>query len=426
MVQQFDFDPQLPALPLAFDRDAVARLFAEHWPEPQAGEPATIRSCRLQDTKYQPATRCVTTYELLVERPGGTPRQTIGVLEIRPTGPAHRLYDDDPKLPWLAAANDPAGMRERFAALLAQTPDAPAVEACAITPIRYKPGARCVFRYDLRTAAGAQTYFGKLVAKGADQLLATIAALHQASQLAPDMPRILRPLAYWPDVQMLIQSAVSGGAELNALAFDPTLEVGVRERWLRDAGVRLAALHSSAGAEGPARSLDDDLAELREYCAPMAIVDAPLAARYADLIEQIAAAAQGRNVADKVASHGAFRTDQFMIEDDQLVMIDLDGFCWADPARDPGNFLAYLRWKAIRNPQQAPFIERAGRVFLDGYLAVRPAPAQDWLALYQAASLLKIAGRRYRSLTAKEWPLVPQLLDSAAEAIAPFEPLSFK
>ena len=42
MVQRFDFDPQLPALPLAFDRDAVAQLFAECWPEPQAGAPVTI------------------------------------------------------------------------------------------------------------------------------------------------------------------------------------------------------------------------------------------------------------------------------------------------------------------------------------------------------------------------------------------------
>jgi hypothetical protein len=425
-LMQFDFDPQLPALPLAFDRDAVAQLFAEHWPESQGGTPVTIRSCRLQDTKYQPATRCVTTYELLVERPGRAPQQTIGVLEITPAGPAHRLYDDDPRLPWLAAATDSAGMRERFAALLAQAPDVPTVESCAITPVRYKPGSRCVFRYDLRTTAGEQTYFGKLVAKGADQLLATIAALHQASQLAPAMPRILQPLAYWPDVQMLIQSAVAGRAELNTLAFDPALDAAVRERWLRDAGVRLAALHSSAGTDAPTRSFDDDVAELREYCAPMASVDAPLAARYADILEQLAAAAHGQNAATSVASHGAFRTDQFMIEDDQLVMIDLDGFCWADPARDLGNFLAYLRWKAIRNPQQAPFIERAGRVFLDGYLTARPTPAPGWLALYQADSLLKIAGRRYRSLTAKEWHLVPQLLDSAAQSLAPLEPLSFK
>ena len=96
-------------------------------------------------------------------------------------------------------------------------------------------------------------------------------------------------------------------------------------------------------------------------------------------------------------------------------MIDLDGFCWADPARDLGNFLAYLVWKAIRNPQQAAFIEAAQRLFLDGYRARRPLPDQPWLAIYQAASLLKIAGRRFRSLTVKEWPLVPRLLDAACQ-----------
>src|SRR5439155_25903674 len=159
-------------------------------------------------------------------------------------------------------------------------------------------------------------------------------------------------------------------------------------------------------------------AELREYCAPMASVDAPLAARYADILEQLAAAAHGQNAATSVASHGAFRTDQFMIEDDQLVMIDLDGFCWADPARDLGNFLAYLSWKAIRNPQQAAFIEQAGQVFLDGYMTSRAAPDRPWLAIYQADSLLKLAGRRYRSLTAKEWPLVPQLLDAALDTLS--------
>src|SRR2546423_12460470 len=120
MDHSFDFDPQLPALPLAFDRAAVARLFEERWPGPPATDaPIKIASCQLQDTKYQPSARCVTTYRLLVERPGGAPWQTIGVVEIGPTGPAHRLYDDDLRLPWLAAACDPAAMRERFATLLA-------------------------------------------------------------------------------------------------------------------------------------------------------------------------------------------------------------------------------------------------------------------------------------------------------------------
>ena len=31
--------------------------------------------------------------------------------------------------------------------------------------------------------------------------------------------------------------------------------------------------------------------------------------------------------------------------------------------------------------------------------------------------LLKIAGRRYRSLTVPEWPLVPALLDAASDTV---------
>jgi hypothetical protein len=78
--------------------------------------------------------------------------------------------------------------------------------------------------------------------------------------------------------------------------------------------------------------------------------------------------------------------------------------------------MAYLRWKAIRRPEQQAMIEQAGRAFLAGYRAARPELDDRQLACYQAASLLKIAGRRFRSLTVKEWPLVPRLLDAALGA----------
>jgi hypothetical protein len=406
MNQSLNFDPQLPDLPFTFDRDAVTRLFEQRWPGP--GESPTITKIRAQDTKYQPALRCVTTYELLAERPGAPPQRTIGVVEITPSGIAHRLYDDDPRLPWLVPATDPNLMRGRFADLLTGT----AIESCAITPVRYKPGARCVFRYDLDTTAGRQVFFGKLLAEGDDQLMATIGALHDASESMREMPRIPRPLTHWPELHMLLQPEVAGGAELNDLAFDRAQDAALRERWLREAGARLAGLHATR-VDGPPRTLEDDLAELREYVAPMALPNPALARRYQDAVARLAT--WSGSAAPPVASHGAFRTDQFMIEDDGLTMIDLDGFCWAEAARDVGNFLAYLRWKAIRRPDDAAFIERAGRVFLEGYQAANPALDERRLALYQAASLLKIAGRRFRSLTVKEWPLVPRLIDAAEE-----------
>jgi aminoglycoside phosphotransferase (APT) family kinase protein len=331
----------------------------------------------------------------------------MGVIDVTPAGIALRLYDDDPRLPWLAAAVDPAGMRDRFATLLPDT----SVEACAPAPVRYRSGVRCVFRYDVATAAGPRVFFGKLLAEGGAQLMATVDALHGAATADSRLPRIPRPLAYWPEIRMLVQPEVAGGAELNDLAFDPAQEAGLRERWLRAAGARLAGLHGAQVA-GPPRTLADDLAELREYVAPMAQADPALAPRYAAIVERIASSA-GADASAPVAAHGAFRTDQYLIEGDDLVMIDLDGFCWAEPERDLGNFLAYLRWKAIRKPADAAFIERAGQVFMEGYTAAAPTPHARRLAIYEADSLLKIAGRRYRSLTVKEWPLVPRLVEAA-------------
>jgi hypothetical protein len=358
----------------------------------------------------------VATYELLAEREGAPPQRTLGVVEIRPGAVAHRPYDDDPRLPWLSDAVDPVGMHQRFAALLPDT----TIEACGISPVRYRAGVRCVFRYDIQTPAGREVFFGKLLGEGGEQLLATVGALHAAGGVqvnAPDggprMPRILRPLAYWPDIHMLVQAEVVGGAELNDLAFDPAQDAALRERWLREAGARLAGLHG-AQVEGPPRTLADDLAELREYVAPMAQPDPALAQRY-----EAAVARLSERLADepspRCATHGAFRTDQFMIEGDELVMIDLDGFCWAEPERDLGNFLAYLDWKAIRKPADADFIARAGQVFMEGYQGAGRTPDQGRLAIYRADSLLKVAGRRYRSLTTKEWHLVPRLIDAAEE-----------
>lgn len=408
MDSPFRFDPQLPDLPLAFDMAAVARLFAEHWPAATT-PPNAIGKIKLQDTKYQPHMRCVTTYALLAERADMPPEPTIGVIEITPAGVAHRLYSSDARLPWLAEATDAQAMRLRFAAL---RPDL-TIEAVAVTPVRYRPGVRCVFRYDLTTAQGPLTYFGKLLDQGGEQALATITALHEARARNPGMPRVLPPLAYWADVHLLIQDEVQGGAELNDLAFDPKEDAGLRERWLRDAGARLAGLHSCAEVAGAPRTMADDLDELREYIAPMAAVDAALAERYSAGVARIASLAAEQPEPALSASHGAFRTDQFMIEHGELVMIDLDGFGWANQARDLGNFMAYLRWKAIRKPQDAAFIEHVGQVFLAGYAGGGRTIDERWLRLYEADSLLKVMGRRYRSLTAKEWGLAPALLAAA-------------
>jgi hypothetical protein len=53
---------------------------------------------------------------------------------------------------------------------------------------------------------------------------------------------------------------------------------------------------------------------------------------------------------------------------------------------------------------------------LEGYAGVADPPDVALLELFQAVTLLRIAGRRLRSLAVPEWPWVPELLRRARQA----------
>lgn len=411
--QRLTFDERLPELPLAFDPRAVARRFEQCWPESEDSReaPVTIKECLLQNTTYRPGERCIVTYKLLVEPPDAAPRHTIGVVEVDPAGLKHRLFCDDPQLPWLRAVLRRDQMRERFARALQDV--VRVTDVSRITPIRYKPGQHCILRYAVHTTDRQQHVWGKLFVQGGEHIQATLDALHEHSRNDARVPRVPQPLAYVPDLHLLLQAPIADGADLHARVFDINEAASTREHWMYALGKRLGALHQLARVPGPEQTLLHDLFALHEYRATIAVVDQAVAAQFDQAARSIEALAGDRPEPAFVASHGACRSDQWMIAGDDLVMLDLDTFCWANPARDLGNMIAYLRWKALRQPQHAPFIERAIALMLDGYGAVRETPDRCWLALYEATSLLKIAGRRFRSLAIREWPLIPELLDTA-------------
>jgi hypothetical protein len=357
--------------------------------------------------------RCVAAYELSGRDPSGASIRTFGVLDVDPSGADHRLFPDDPQLPALRPAADSATMHERLGGLTSDVTGLREVDACQITPVRYKPGQRCVLRYDLRSGGERSALFGKLVAGGAGKLVTTLAALHDSRERAPAIPRVLRPLFYWSDLELIIQAAVSA-RDLTARALDPSAPAEVGWGWMRSAGSGLAALHRDVTADAPRRTLQDDVRELQDYEALFDRLAPHLTRVFDDTLTAIRQHAVATAEPTPVASHGALRTDQFLVDDGRgLVLMDLDGFCRATPARDIGNLLAYLDWRAIRRPEDAALLDGAGRAFLEGYGTIAPAPGSPWLAVFCAAPMLKIAGRRFQSLTLEEWELVPQLLDAA-------------
>ena len=416
MEYRFDFDDQLPDLPMAFDFDEVAELFERKVFGPNSSqEPVgTLNVRKLQDVKYRPSQRCVTTYELIVGRPDSSPERTIGVLDFTPEGVIPRIFTADVQLPWLAKATDMKEMQQRFSELPGYGDQ---LKLWEIFPVRYKPGLHCVIRYTAQTPNGNKMFYGKSFTGNAERLMKTVMDLDKASHENPDMPLISSPIAVWPDMEMILQDAVPNGIEFTHFIYDQRYDVSVRESWLVKAGRALGVFHNNSTAPSETKTIYDDLDDLHEYTSIIAKVKPDLAVKYEEVIQQIISKVDHFTEPEPVASHGAMRTDQFLLQGDRLAMIDLDSYCWANPARDLGNFLAYLCWKAIRQPEHAEFIERAGRAFLEGYLTVQGDIDKRWLSVYQAASLLKIAGRRFRSLTFLEWPLVIHLIQAAFSAI---------
>jgi hypothetical protein len=409
-------DPALPALPLAFDMEALSRRFQEQW-ERAGGRRAAVGGCRRIDTTYVPGERCVATYEIIGEGPGGTKSRTFGVLNVDSSGATPRLFPDDPELPALSSAANADVMHERIAALPADVTGIKVIDSCEITPVRYKPGERCVLRYDLRSRREHASLFGKLVAAGGDVLFATLTALHDAGETTPATPGVPRPLFFWRDLDLVLQSEVTA-TPLGARALDASSPQRVRTRWMRSAGGGLAAMHRMSLAGGPRRTLLDDARDLETYGTLFTQLAPRLGRLFRDAIVATSRYALANREPAPVASHGALRADQLLVDrDDNLVLMDLDGFCRATPARDIGNLFAYLEWRAIRRPEDAVLIDDARRAFLEGYEEASPRPDSSWLAVFTAGSMLKIAGRRFRSLNFEEWGLVPKLLDAASEAL---------
>jgi aminoglycoside phosphotransferase (APT) family kinase protein len=174
-------------------------------------------------------------------------------------------------------------------------------------------------------------------------------------------------------------------------------------------GTAVAHLHDQSKPAGPPRTFVADLDDLAVFTPLFTHLAPTLAPTFSRALSRLSEEA-ARNQTDFVPTHGALRTDQLLVAEDGIVALDWDGFCWAHPARDIGNLLAYLDWRAIRRPQDRAIAVAAGRTFLDSYAETRPGPPQATLRFARNASVLKIAGRRLAGLTFDEWDLLPDLL----------------
>jgi hypothetical protein len=392
-------DPLLPDLAAALDPVEVARLFERRWPAP--GPPPSISGCVLEHVRWSPGVECRATHRLTLSAAWDGPADTIGVVTASPEGVRHRLFTADPELPGLSAATDEAMMRGWFSEQLGRR-----VGACSVTPVSYRAHSRCVLRY--RLSGGLHTtVYGKLLAGDAFEALA-MTARSLGDHMVPPLIGVAPP---W----RLVAQGDAGDRSLGAVSVDPWAPNALAE--LRAGGRLLARLHRGNRPPGRRRSLSEDVDGLRRHLPALRYVAPQVAERVMEGLDRLAGPAAVTEQAAAPA-HGAFRLDQVHLSARGPVLIDLDSFCWAEPARDVGNLLAYLRWREIRRPEAKAAVAAARAAVLAGYAGGATALIDtERLRAFEAAAALKIAGRRCRRLAVDEWEGLGELVSAALDLL---------
>jgi ABC-type multidrug transport system fused ATPase/permease subunit len=369
---------------------------------------------------------------------------TAPVALIPPLNMVVYAFPIDGQLPTLIAATHRAGVVELLRDLLPEALDDGFVaDDCRIELAHYGRMHRCVLRYHVagrmagQAAPVQRVIYGKVTDDGSGALTGpVIAALRERvrDSSSPARFNIPRALGYRPDLQLLLLEAIPGapqvarllGARLRgeaATAGTATLED------MHDACARIAAtLHTAPIPLGHRRTLDDEVAVLREGFMNMRRISPELGALLQDQLERLTVYAEQINPLPLRFSHGDFTYTQLIFDGISSGLVDFDTVCQAEPALDLGQFLAYLRvavQKAQRNAAVEPtaLADELGTRFFNAYTEAASLESSDAehlqarTAVYEIISLLRLALHSWQKLKAARIQNVLVVLEERASCL---------
>jgi len=234
------------------------------------------------------------------------------------------------------------------------------IATCRPQVMRYDRGSRCTVRYQLIHPPDAvrRGWPQVVVAKSyrdetGQNAYEGMRALWRSELLRSSTVAIAEPLAYVPELRLLVQGPVAEDRTLEELICasvrqgTPAARDEVDE-YLARAAEGLAALHGCGVASGETVTLESEVAEIRALIERLAGVVPQLSGAAAPLLVRVVDLAV-EHTADPVRpSHGTFRPAQVLLHRGRVGFIDFDGFCQAEPAHDVARFRAGIRDCAMR------------------------------------------------------------------------------
>ena len=354
---------RLAALPhwllTALQPKRVSEALARHVPEFATGA-LKLRDCKIKRLLLKDTSgRWIGSYTIVVKDQQSDEKQTIvldGTLappQLRPaaTGaeqPAPAAFGTTawrcylPELGLELATQPPdaalAAMpqltdSEQARALLEQAIGAAApayhglrLQKCTPEVLSYKPGSRGTILYHLKypsqlaNRGWPATVIGKTYRKDskAKNAYDGMLALWNSPLAAGDIVTIAEPLAYVPELKLMVQSPIAEELTLedllkSALSEGDSEHLEELHSYMRKAAHGLAALHQSGVQHGDLVSLEGRFPEISELIERLAVPVPELGEAAAPLLARLEAYAAAHPAGALVPTHGTFNPEQVLI-----------------------------------------------------------------------------------------------------------------
>jgi hypothetical protein len=414
------------------DPEAIRAALVRHVPEFATGE-LTLGECTVERVRLKRGSQTALYSLTIASRSGGQERVIELLGDIVTAGrPEPTLAPDDapfgadgwrrylpelrldlsvppqePALPALPLLTDPERARKLLEqAIRACSPTHAELRIEAVQPrvVRAK-GSRCTVLYELEYAPEESDALTPLIAKTyrghkGENAYAGMRALWTSKLGRSNAVSIAEPLAFLPDLNVLVQGPVGGETTLKALirsAFeagtaDALLELSM---YVDKTAVGLAELHTCGVTYGETVTWDDKLAIVEETVERAASLASELVDAASPLLTRLDEQAAAHPPDPPVPTHGSFRPNQVLVNEGEVGFIDFDRFGQAEPALDVASFCTAMRdagrldgeehTEEVRQERLVQLDELCDR-FLDQYAVVAPV-SRERVRVWEALGL---------------------------------------
>lgn len=262
------------------------------------------------------------------------------------------------------------------------------VRNVGIRVLKSHRGSRCTVEIALRTANGTHTLIGKVYVSGGWDVYQAMKRIGGAG-FGPEAEfSIPEPLAFLPELQLLVQERVQGHLAseffLTGDERDWKLAAERCARWL-------SRFHAIAPKTGPVFDLNNHLTDLARWSRRLAELGEPMAGKAAQLFHRLELAAPALAPINTCAGHGSYCHTQIILANGRTATFDWDGHDVADPSRDVARFIVALKRLALSRLGSIRALDAAAEVFLKTYVALGRPEVESNLPFYEAAICIKLA-----------------------------------